>query len=224
MLPVFFFRIITLDGEQRKGCKGGVHNPGSMTFLCRQQQNQLQTTQRWFAGEQREKTAESFLTSSCSSLPWGYCCRREEGSWWPLTRGGQGFKDSIISLKDLNLNQCPKPGLPTSGRALHPPTPHTLPGLLIPRGSFPLSLLLRARSAEAVHGQRSWISLGLLSARRAAAPEAAGHPQQHRLSPLSLHGHDSENMECVLLLLLGDRFFWEVFVSVFLKLQSRLQF
>lgn len=70
MLPVFFFRIITLGGEQRKECKGGVHNPGSMTFLCRQQQqNQLQTTQRWFAGEQREKTAESFLTSSCSSLP-----------------------------------------------------------------------------------------------------------------------------------------------------------
>lgn len=92
MLPVFFFRIITLGGEQRKGCKGGAHNPGSMTFLCRQQQqNQLQTTQRWFAGEQREKTAESFLTSSCSSLPWGYCCPRGEGSWWPLTRGGQGF-------------------------------------------------------------------------------------------------------------------------------------
>lgn len=83
----FFFRIITLGGEQRKGCKGGVRILGGMTFLCQQQQNQLQTTQCWFAGEQREKTAESFLTSSCSSsgtsLPWGYCCQREEGSWWP---------------------------------------------------------------------------------------------------------------------------------------------
>lgn len=81
----FFFRIITLGGGQRKGCKGGVHILGDR-FLC-QQQNQLQTTQCWFAGEQREKTAESFLTSSCSSsgtsLPWGYCCPREEGSWWP---------------------------------------------------------------------------------------------------------------------------------------------
>lgn len=40
MLPVFFFssfKTITLGGEQRKGCKGGVHIPGSMTFLCQQQ-------------------------------------------------------------------------------------------------------------------------------------------------------------------------------------------
>lgn len=83
---VFFFKITTLGGEQRKGCRGGVHILGDMRFLC-QQQNQLQTTQRWFAGEQREKTAESFLTSSCSSSgtssPWGCCCQREEGSWWP---------------------------------------------------------------------------------------------------------------------------------------------
>lgn len=92
---LFFFKIITLGGEQRKGCRGGVHVLGDRRFLC-QQQNQLQTTQRCFAGEQREKTAESFLTSSCSSSgtssPWGCCCQREEGSWWPQTRGRQGLK------------------------------------------------------------------------------------------------------------------------------------
>lgn len=138
---------------------------------------------------------------------------KRRGIMMAIDKGRAGVQ-SIISPRDLNLNQCHKPGLPTSGRALHPPTPHTLPGLLIPRGSFPLSLL-RARSAEAVHGRRSWLSLRLLSARRAAAPGAAGHPQQHRLSPLSLHGHDSENMECVLLLLFGDRIFCEVFGLVF---------
>jgi len=79
----FFFRIITLGGEQRKERKGRAHILRDTRFLC-QQQNQLQTTQCWFAGEQREKTAESFLTSSCSSsgtsLPRGDCCQREEGS------------------------------------------------------------------------------------------------------------------------------------------------
>lgn len=128
-----------------------------------------------------------------------------------IDKGRAGIlKDSIISPRDLNLNQHPKPGLapyqwesPTSPDTSYTPWAADPPGIL-PSLSL---LLLRARSAEAVHGRRSWISLRLLSARRAAAPGAAGHPQQHRLSPLSLHGHDSENMECVSLLLFGDRFF-----------------
>lgn len=122
---------------------------------------------------------------------------KRRGIMMAIDKGRTGVQRTVFSPRDLDLKQCPKPGLPTSGRVLHPPTPHTLPGLLIPRGSFPLSLLvLRARSAEAVHGRRSWLSLRLLSARRAAAPGAAGHPQQHRLSlsALSLHGYDSENM------------------------------
>lgn len=41
-------------------------------------------------------------------------------------------------------------------------------------------------------------------------------------SPLSLHGHESENMECGLLPLFGDTIFCEGFF--FFKLQSRLQF
>lgn len=72
MLPPFFLsffkRIITLDGEQRRECRGGgVHVPGGTRFPCQQQNHQLQTTWCWFAEEQRGKTAESFLTSSCSS-------------------------------------------------------------------------------------------------------------------------------------------------------------
>ncbi|XP_074800869.1 acyl-coenzyme A thioesterase 13 isoform X1 [Natator depressus] len=60
--------IITLDGEQRRECRGGgVHVPGGTRFPCQQQNHQLQTTWCWFAEEQRGKTAESFLTSSCSS-------------------------------------------------------------------------------------------------------------------------------------------------------------
>lgn len=95
---------ITLGGWQRKGCKGGAHILGDMTFLCQQEQNQRRTTQCWFAGKQREKTAESFLTSSCSSsgtsLPRGFCCQREESAWQPPMRSGQGLRDSIISPRD----------------------------------------------------------------------------------------------------------------------------
>lgn len=98
------FTTITLGERQRKGCKGGVHILGGMTFLCQQEQNQLQTTQCWFAGKQREKTAESFLTSSCSSsgtsLPRGFCCQREERAWQPPMRSRQGLRDSIISPRD----------------------------------------------------------------------------------------------------------------------------
>lgn len=138
MLPVFFFRIITLGGEQRKGCKGGVHNPGSMTFLCRQQQqNQLQTTQRWFAGEQREKTAESFLTSSCSSLPWGYCCRRGEGSWWPLTRGGQGFKGQYYLTERLKPESVPQTRSPYQWESPTSPDTSYTPWAADPPGILP---------------------------------------------------------------------------------------
>lgn len=106
---------------------------------------------------------------------------KRRGIMMAIDKGRTGVQRTVFSPRDLDLKQCPKPGLPTSGRALHPPTPHTL--VADPRGSFPLALLvLRARSAEAVHGRRSWLSLRLLSARRAAAPGAAGHPQQHRLS------------------------------------------
>lgn len=130
-------------------------------------------------------------------------------------KGRTGVQKTEFSPRDSDLNQCPQPRLPTSGRTLHSPTPHTLPGSPIPWGSSPLSL----SAAIPVSRGCAWPALlafpWLLSARRAAAPGAAGHPQQHRLSPLSLHGHDSENMECVLLLLFGDRIFCEVFVLVF---------
>lgn len=140
---------------------------------------------------------------------------KRKGIMMAIDKGRAGVQRTVFSPR-LKPESVPQTRAPYQWESPTSPTPHTLPGWLIPRGSFPLSLLLlRARSAEAVHGRRSWLSLRLLSARRAAAPGAAGHPQQHRLSPLSLHGHDSENMECVLLLLFGDRIFCEVFVLAF---------
>lgn len=128
-------------------------------------------------------------------------------------KGRTGVHRTVVSHRETKPESVPQTRAPYQWESpTSPDTSYTPPWAADPPGNLPsLSLLLLARSAEAVHGRRSWLFLRLLSARRAAAPGAAGHPQQHRLSPLSLHGHDSENMECVLLLLFGDKIFQEVF-------------
>lgn len=55
-------------------------------------------------------------------------------------KGRTGVQKTEFSPRDSDLNQRPQPGLPISGRTLHSPTPHTLPGSPIPWGSSPLSL------------------------------------------------------------------------------------
>lgn len=92
---------------------------------------------------------------------------KRRGIMMAKDEGQAGVQGTVLShLETKNPSQYPTPGLLTGGRALHPPTPRTLPGLLIPRGSFSLCCCCtpqRAGLAEAVHGQCSSLLLRPLS-------------------------------------------------------------
>lgn len=86
--------------------------------------------------------------------------------------GQAGVEGAVLShLETQTQTSAPNLGSFTGGRTLHPPTPHTLPRLLIPGGSFSprrCCAAQRARLAQAVHGKRFWLLLRPLSPTRAS--------------------------------------------------------
>lgn len=136
LLCCLALRIVRLGRKQRRECRRGVGVLGGKTFPYQQQNHQPQTTRCWFAEEQGVwKTAESFLTSSCSSSgtwsPWGCVCQREEGSWWPLIKGWREGGGQLSGLKALNhktIYHSPKQGeRPTSPQSQPACCPPSIP-------------------------------------------------------------------------------------------------